>query len=111
MATLHIEHKITGFGEWKTAFDRFAEYRVQAGVRSHTIRRPIDDTNYVLIDLDFDSPEAAGSFLQVLKERVWASRQNAPALVGSPQTRILETEESSPPEADQLGSGQVASVT
>ena len=94
MPTLHIEHGITGFTEWKTAFDRFTDMRAQAGVRRHTIRRPVADTHHVVIDLDFDTTEEAQAFLAVLRERVWPSRQNAPALAGTPQTQILETVES-----------------
>jgi hypothetical protein len=94
MPTLHIEHEITDFTEWKSAFDRFAEFRAQAGARRHTIRQPVDDTNYVVIDLDFASTEEAQAFLAALREKVWPSQENAPALVGTPQTRILETVES-----------------
>jgi len=94
MPTLHIEHGISSFTEWQTAFDRFADFRAQAGVRRDTIRRPVDDTHFVVIDLDFDTTEEAQAFLEALRERVWSSRQNAPALVGTPQTRILETVES-----------------
>lgn len=93
MATLHIEHGVTSFAEWKSAFDRFAELRRQAGVRRHGIRRPVDDDHYVLIDLDFDTPDAAQAFLDTLRERVWPSPQNAPALIGTPRTRILDTVE------------------
>ena len=95
MPTLHIEHEVTSFPEWKAAFDRFADVRAQAGVRRHTIRQPVADAQYVLIDLDFDTIAEAKDFLETLRERVWSSRQNAPALVGTPQTRILETVESS----------------
>lgn len=94
MTTLHIEHEISSFTEWKAAFDRFAEVRAQAGVRKHTVRRPVDDSNYVAIDLDFQSTEEAQAFLKVLREKVWSSGQNAPALVGTPETRIFETVES-----------------
>lgn len=68
MPTLHIEHGITDFTEWKSAFDRFADFRAQAGVRRHTIRQPVDDTNYVVIDLDFASTEEAQAFLAALRE-------------------------------------------
>lgn len=94
MPTLHIEHEITGFAQWKAAFDRFADMRRGAGVRGHTIRRPASDPQYVVIDLDFDTVEAAQAFLDVLGERVWSSRDNAPALVGTPQARVLEVAES-----------------
>lgn len=95
MPTLQIEHGITSFTEWKGAFDRFEDMRAQAGVRRHTIRRPLAEPEYVVIDLDFDSTEEAQRFLETLRERVWPSRANAPALIGTPQTRILETVETS----------------
>ena len=40
MATLHIEHKITDFTTWKTAFDRFAARRKEAGVTARRIHQP-----------------------------------------------------------------------
>jgi hypothetical protein len=90
MAVLHIEHPITDFGTWKAAFDRFAEARERSGVRGHRILRPVDDAHYVVIDLDFQTPGEAETFLDFLQTRVWTSTQNAPALAGAPQTRILE---------------------
>jgi hypothetical protein len=91
MATLHIEHPITSFADWQAAFQRFAPMRAQAGVRRQQVQRPVDDAHYVVVDLDFDTVDAAEGFLQVLKERVWSSRESSPALAGDPQTRILET--------------------
>jgi hypothetical protein len=91
MPTLRIEHEISGYGEWKQAFDRFARMRSDAGVCRHTVRRPVDDDRYVLIDLDFGTTEQASSFLQVLRDRVWSSPDSSPALAGTPRTRILET--------------------
>ena len=55
--------------------------------------RPIDDPNYVLIDLEFDSSREAEAGLAALRE-VWQSPVAAPALIGSPQTRIVEMIES-----------------
>lgn len=43
MPTLHIEHPITDFDTWKSAFDRFAPARESAGVRHHRVQRPVDD--------------------------------------------------------------------
>lgn len=90
MYTLHIEHSVTTVEAWKAAFDRFAPLRQESGARQHRIHRPIDDPAYVLVDLDFDTAEAAAKFLDFLQTRVWSSPQNAPALVGMPQTMILE---------------------
>ena len=90
MATLHIEHPITDFGTWKAAFDRVAEAREKSGVRAHRILRPVDDAHYVVIDLDFPTAAQAERFLGFLRTKVWTSADNAPALAGTPQTRILE---------------------
>ena len=95
MATLHIEHAISDFEVWQQAFTRFDGARQQAGVRSHHVRRPIDDPQYVVIDLDFDTVEQAERFRTFLHENVWSSPANSPALVGPPETKILQLELSS----------------
>ncbi|MDP9069773.1 MAG: hypothetical protein M3N68_00510 [Actinomycetota bacterium] len=78
------------FDTWASAFRRFADARSQAGVRAHCVRRPVDDPNYVVIDLDFDSTGEAVAFRRFLETRVWGVQENAPALLGSPETMILE---------------------
>lgn len=90
MTTLHIEHAITDLGTWTAAFARFAGARREAGVRAERVAHPVDDPAYVVVDLDFDTPEAARSFLGFLEARVWAVPANSPALVGSPSARILQ---------------------
>lgn len=91
MTTLHIEHAVVDFDTWLAAFDRFADVRKQAGVRGHHIRRPVDDPRYIVLDLDFDTAGEAEGFLQFLRTKVWSSSQAAPALAGTPETKILET--------------------
>ena len=91
MATLHIEHPVTDFSTWKAAFDRFAQVREESGVRGHRILRPVDDAHYVVIDLDFPTAAQAERFLGFLRTTVWASPDNAPALAGTPQAKILES--------------------
>ncbi len=90
MATLHIEHPITDFAVWHAAFDRFSDARRQAGVRAQRVRRPVDDPAYVVIDLEFDTADAAEAFRGFLQTVVWASRDASPALAGTPQTAVLE---------------------
>jgi hypothetical protein len=90
MATLHIEHRVTDFGTWQTAFDRFAQVRQESGVCGHRILRPVDDAHYVVIDLDFPTTAQAERFLGFLQTKVWTSADSAPALAGTPQTKILE---------------------
>jgi hypothetical protein len=99
MTTLQIEHPITDYAVWKQAFDRFADLRTAAGVRSHVIRQPVDDPRYVVADLDFGSVEEASAFLDLLRTRVWSQPANSPALAGDPVTRILVTAEERRPES------------
>jgi hypothetical protein len=96
VVTLHIEHAITEYDTWKQAFDRFADMRRDSGVLGHRIHRPADDGRYVLIDLDFGTGEEASKFLDFLTTRVWSTAANAPALIGTPQTRILNLIEQQP---------------
>lgn len=90
MTTLRVEHAVSDFAVWRRAFDGFADARANAGVRSFVIRRPIDDQNYLMLDLEFDDVEAAQRFAGFLREKVWASPETSPALAGAPQTRILD---------------------
>ncbi|MFI6316805.1 hypothetical protein ACIBG8_04765 [Nonomuraea sp. NPDC050556] len=90
MTTLHIEHAITDYDVWKSAFDRFADFRRQAGVLGHRIARPVDDPAYVVIDLDFTTADEATAFLELLRTKIWASPESAPALASTPHTKILD---------------------
>ncbi|GMU79212.1 MAG: hypothetical protein AMXMBFR46_20050 [Acidimicrobiia bacterium] len=90
MPTLHIEHAITDFATWRGAFDGFAEARRNAGVRGERVRRPVDDAQYVVVDLDFDTEERARAFLAFLQTQVWKIPEASPALVGAPRTMILD---------------------
>jgi hypothetical protein len=90
MTTLRIEHAIHDFGTWQKAFDSFAEARTRAGVRSLAIRRPVDDPNYLMLDLEFDTAGQAEAFAGFLHQHVWSSPVSSPGLAGTPQTRILD---------------------
>jgi len=90
MATLHIEHPITDYPTWRAAFDRFGPARTNAGVRAHRVWQPHDDQQYVVLQLDFDDAQSAGSFLEFLRSAVWATPEASPALAGTPQAQILE---------------------
>lgn len=89
MTTLHIEHPISDYTVWKAAFDGYAEHRLRSGVTQHRVLRPLDDFAYVVVDLDFATPEQASAFLDFLRGTVWSTPRNSPALAGAPQTRIL----------------------
>ncbi|WP_226761112.1 hypothetical protein, partial [Arthrobacter sp. SO3] len=91
MYTLQIEHAIKDFGMWKTAFDRDPVNRAASGVTAHRISRPVEDPNYVVVELDFARQAEAESLLANLRTNVWTSAAAAPALQGAPTTRILES--------------------
>lgn len=93
MTILHIEHAIRNFDAWKKSFDSDPIGRERSGVRQYQVLRPIDDPNYVMIDLSFDTSEAAEAALAALRE-LWRSTAASSVLVGSPQTRIVEVVES-----------------
>jgi hypothetical protein len=89
MSTLHIEHQITDYRTWSTAFSGFASARTQAGVRGERIRRAVDDDCWIVIDLAFETVDEATAFLGFLRANVWGTPL-APALVGAPAAKILE---------------------
>jgi hypothetical protein len=93
MTTLHIEHAIVDFDLWNTAFERFAQARLNAGVRSQRVSRPVDDPRYVIIDLEFDGAEPAERFRSFLETTVWTSSEKSPALASKPRTMIFEDDD------------------
>lgn len=92
MNTLRIEHPVSDYSVWSRAFDAVSAARTEAGVRAHRVHRPADDDHYVLVDLDFDTREAATAFLGFLRSRIWSSPASSPALAGEPVTRVLTLE-------------------
>jgi len=93
MVTVRIEHPVSSFPTWKAAFDRDPADRRGSGVRRYAVLQPVDDPNYVLIDLDFDSTDRAEAFLSQMR-RVWASPNAAPALRGgAPRAAVLRAVE------------------
>lgn len=74
---------------WKAAFDRDPIDRHGLGVRRHRVFRPVDDPNYVVVELEFETMNEAEACRAALGE-LWRSRTAAPALLGSPRTRIVD---------------------
>ena len=92
MVTLHIEHRITDYDTWRTAFDRFDDARRTAGVVDQRVARPVDDDRYIVVSLDFESAERAESFLHFLRTHVWSTATNSPGLDGPPRAVVLREE-------------------
>ncbi len=87
MVILQIEHKVPNFDGWKKAFESDPINRKKAGVRRYRIFRPIDDPNYVIIDLEFDNSEEAKETLVALRN-LWGEVEGS--IMMNPQTRILD---------------------
>ncbi len=90
---VQIEHAIPDFEMWKAAFERDPVHREASGVRRYRIFRPIDDPNYVAVDLEFDDAAKAHAFREALVQ-LWRSPAAAVALKGEPRARIVEAVES-----------------
>lgn len=93
MPILQLEHAISDFDVWKKAFDSDPVRRKESGVRRYRVLRPVDDPNYIKVDLEFDTSSEAEAFRAALED-LWGSGRAAPALVGSPKTRIVEAVQS-----------------
>ena len=88
MPLLQIEHAVRDFDAWKAAFDSDPIGREQGGVRQYRILQPIDDPNYVIVDLEFDNSVEADAFRLALRE-LWAPAE-ADGLITDSRERILE---------------------
>jgi len=92
MAIVQIEHAVHDFDSWKAAFDSDPARREASGVRRYQIFRPIDDPNFVAIDLEFATRAEAEAF-EVSIKRVWTSPQAQSAMGGAPRSRVVDVVE------------------
>jgi hypothetical protein len=96
VARLHIEHAITGLSTWLDAFNSFEQARRDAGVMAQQVHQPIDDDQYIVVDLDFASVEAANGFKEFLEQVIWQTPEMSPGLAGTPRARLLEEVRTAP---------------
>ncbi len=90
MPILHIEHPVPNFEGWKQAFDSDPAGRERSGVRRYQISRSMDDPNYVMIDLEFDTKAEAEALLAAMRA-VWGRVEGS--IMMNPQARIVEVVE------------------
>jgi len=88
MYILRIEHRGADFDGWKKAFDADPAGRKKSGVRSYRIMRSVDNANYVMVDLSFDTLKEAEALLAAL--RVLWGRVKGTVVQEEPATRIIE---------------------
>src|SRR5690349_4779898 len=67
---LRIEHQVMDFATWKQAFDNDPANRRQGGVVRYRITSLINNPNYVVIDLEFETIERLETFF-VLLQKIW----------------------------------------
>jgi hypothetical protein len=91
MPILRIEHSVPDFNGWKQAFDNDPADRKGSGVRRYQVLRSVEDPNYVMIDLEFDSLEEAEGLLTKMR-RVWSG--DGQKVMRNPQARIVDSVES-----------------
>lgn len=89
-AVLQIEHAVPDFETWKRAFDGDPVGRAASGVRQYQILRPVDDPNYVLINLEFKSRGKAERLLAAMRQ-VWSGPGHS--VSSGQRARIVETVE------------------
>jgi len=90
MIILQIEHKVPNFDGWKKAFNGDPIDRKKSGDLGYKIFRPVDDLNYVIIDLEFESINDAETVLSAL-HKLWGNVDGK--IIFNPQTRILNVVE------------------
>jgi hypothetical protein len=90
MPILRIEHPVPSFDGWKAAYESDPVERKGSGVRRYWILRSVDDPNYVMIDLEFDTTSEAEALLAAMRN-VWNRVEGQ--IMWNPQARIVETVE------------------
>ena len=91
MYMLRIEHPVRDYGEWKAAFDDDPAGRERSGVLRYRVLRPVEDPEYVMIDLEFDREEQAAAMLAALRT-IWGRVEGG--IMRDPKARITEVAES-----------------
>lgn len=90
MYMLRIEHPVPNYEGWKQAFDSDPVDRKRSGVRRYQILRPLDNPNYVMIDLEFDTLREAEALFTAMRG-VWARVEGK--IMMDPKAQIVETVE------------------
>jgi hypothetical protein len=88
MYLLRIEHPVPNYDIWKQAFDSDPVGREKSGVIRYRVSRPLDDPNYVIIELEFDTQIQAEALLDAMRG-VW-SRGVDGTIMLNPKSRIFE---------------------
>jgi hypothetical protein len=91
MPTLHIEHQVADYNNWKVLFDSDPADRKGSGVLSYRVARGANDPNLVYVDLDFADRASADALLAALQE-LWSGP--AGAMLNAPTGTVVNEVES-----------------
>ena len=91
MFTLQLSYPVRDYEAFKKVFDTDPAGRAASGARSVRLFRDTEDQNSVAVLIDFETKDAANSFLERLRSEVW----DKPEVIGQlmmadPTARILE---------------------
>jgi hypothetical protein len=81
MATLFVRHTVADYKAWRKKFDEFQPIGAQHGVKSAAVYQAVDNPNDVTVTHDFDTAEAARTFVQA--EGLKKAMQEA-GVIGAP---------------------------
>ena len=90
MYKLCIEHPVPSYEKWKQAFDSDPVGREKMRVRRYQILRPVDNPNYVMIQLEFDTDSDADALLNAMRA-VWSRVEGT--IMTNPKAQIVEIAE------------------
>ena len=90
MYKLCIEHPVPNYEKWKQAFDSDPVGREKMRVRRYQILRPVDNPNYVMIQLEFDTASDAEALLNGMRA-VWSRVEGT--IMTNPKAQIVEIAE------------------
>jgi hypothetical protein len=87
MYKLCIEHPVPSYENWRRAFDSDPAGREKMRVRRYQILRPVDNPNYVMIQLEFDTASDADALLNAMRA-VWSRVEGT--IMTNPKAQIVE---------------------
>ncbi|MBK7318873.1 hypothetical protein [Candidatus Villigracilis affinis] len=87
MYKLCIEHPVPSYEKWKQAFDSDPVGREKMRVRRYQILRPVDNPNYVMIQLEFDTASDAEALHNAMRA-VWSRVEGT--IMTDPKAQIVE---------------------
>jgi hypothetical protein len=88
MHLLQVEHAVQNYEAWKAAFDSDPLGREQEGVTAYRVYQPLDDPQYVVIDLEFEDSIDAEGFRVALRELMAGAESDG--LISESRLRILK---------------------